>query len=171
MNLRDPLIANVDAEGRLVVPAELAARLGLTPGASVLLDEETNSFRVRRPVEQLAKVYLEPTSRCNLSCRTCIRNAWEEPLGDMSEETFARVLAGLAAFDPLPEVFFGGFGEPLAHPRIFEMVERVKALGVPRVELITNGCLLDEAGVPPPDRGRARHAVGIARWHPAGELR
>ena len=45
---------------------------------------------------------------------------------------------------PSPEVFFGGFGEPLAHPRIFEMVERVKALGVPRVELITNGCLLDE---------------------------
>jgi MoaA/NifB/PqqE/SkfB family radical SAM enzyme len=144
LNLHDPLIAGVDAEGRLVVPAELAARLGLKPGASVLLDEETNSFRVRRPVAQLAKVYVEPTSRCNLSCRTCIRNAWEEPLGDMSELTFSRVLAGLAAFDPLPEVFFGGFGEPLAHPRIFDMVERAKTMGVPRVELITNGCLLDE---------------------------
>jgi hypothetical protein len=35
---------------------------------------------------------------------TCIRNAWEEPLGDMSENTFSRVLAGLADFDPPPEV-------------------------------------------------------------------
>lgn len=137
-------MTSVDADGRLVLPPELALRLGLTPGASVILDEEANSLRVRRPVEQLAKVYLEPTSRCNLTCRTCIRNAWEEPLGDMSEQTFARVLEGLAAFDRLPSVFFGGLGEPLAHPRIFEMVEQVKALGVPHVELITNGCLLDE---------------------------
>jgi len=127
-----------------VLPIELAERLGLTPGASLLLDEETNSFRVRRSVHQLAKVYVEPTSRCNLSCRTCIRNAWEEPLADMSEETFARLLDGLSAFDPRPAVFFGGFGEPLSHPRILEMVEQVKALGVPKVELITNGCLLDE---------------------------
>ncbi len=143
MNLRDPLTAGLDEQGRLVLPAALAERLGLKPGSSVVLDEEANSFRVRRPVEQLAKVYLEPTSRCNLSCRTCIRNTWEESLGDMTEETFANVLRGLAAFTPRPEVFFGGFGEPLAHPRIVEMVERVKAAGVPRVELITNGCLLD----------------------------
>jgi MoaA/NifB/PqqE/SkfB family radical SAM enzyme len=62
----------------------------------------------------------------------------------MGEETFARLLAGLEAFDPLPSVFFGGFGEPLVHPRILEMVAQVKALGVPQVELITNGCLLNQ---------------------------
>ncbi|HEY5529680.1 MAG TPA: radical SAM protein, partial [Thermoleophilia bacterium] len=139
-----PLTATVDADGRLVLPADVIGRLGLRPGASVSLDEEPNSVRLRRPVEQLAKVYVEPTSRCNLKCRTCIRNAWEEPLGDMSEETFGRLLDGLQAFDPLPSVFFGGFGEPLAHPQILEMVARVKALGVPKVELITNGCLLGQ---------------------------
>jgi MoaA/NifB/PqqE/SkfB family radical SAM enzyme len=141
---RDPLMATVDADGRLVLPPEVASRLGLVPGTSVTLDEEPNSVRVRRPVEQLAKVYVEPTNRCNLTCRTCMRNAWEEPLGDMSEETFARLLEGLRAFDPLPSVLFGGFGEPLAHPRILEMVAQVKALGVPKVELITNGCLLSQ---------------------------
>ncbi len=144
MNLLDHLIATVDTDGRLVLPPEVANRLGLRPGISVTLDEEPNSARLRRPVEQLAKVYVEPTSRCNLTCRTCIRNAWAEPLGDMSEETFTRLLEGLAAFDRLPAVFFGGFGEPLAHPGILEMVARVKDLGSPKVELITNGCLLSE---------------------------
>jgi MoaA/NifB/PqqE/SkfB family radical SAM enzyme len=135
----------VDADGRLILPPEVTSRLGLTPGASLILDEEPDSVRLRRPVEHLAKVYVEPTSRCNLTCRTCIRNAWDETQGDMSKETFANLLRGIAALDPLPTVFFGGFGEPLAHPRIVEMVQQVKALGVPKVELITNGCLLDES--------------------------
>jgi MoaA/NifB/PqqE/SkfB family radical SAM enzyme len=138
------LTARVDSDGRLVLPSEVAGRLGLVPGASVTLDEEANSIRLRRPVEHLAKVYVEPTTRCNLTCRTCIRNAWEEPAGDMGPEVFERLLQDLAALDPSPGVVLGGFGEPLAHPRILEMVERVKALGVPRVELITNGCLLDQ---------------------------
>lgn len=144
LNLLEQLRATVDAEGRLVLPAEVTSRLGLVPGSSVILDTEPNSVCLRRPVEHLAKVYVEPTSRCNLSCRTCIRNAWKETQGDMSNQTFAHLLRGIAAFEPLPTVFFGGFGEPLAHPHIVEMVRQVKALGVPAVELITNGCLLDE---------------------------
>ncbi len=144
MNLRDPLIAQVDDEGRLVLPTAVTAGLGLAPGSAVSLDLVENGYRLHRPVEHLAKVYVEPTSRCNLTCRTCIRNAWEEPMGDMSDETFAHVLEGLRAFDPPPAVFFGGFGEPLAHPSTVGMVARVKALGSPKVGLITNGCLLNE---------------------------
>lgn len=60
MNPRDPLTATVDAEGRLVLPAEVVARLGLVPGTIVSLDEERDSYRLRRPVEQLAKVYVGP---------------------------------------------------------------------------------------------------------------
>jgi MoaA/NifB/PqqE/SkfB family radical SAM enzyme len=40
-------------------------------------------------------------------------------------------------------VFFGGYGEPLAHPDIVQMVMEARALGGP-VELITNGTLLDD---------------------------
>jgi MoaA/NifB/PqqE/SkfB family radical SAM enzyme len=142
------LVATVDAHGRLVLPPRLAEKLGLLPGATFLLDEEPDSLRIRRPVEQLAKIYVEPTTRCNLTCRTCIRNSWEEPLGDMTGETFALLLQGLSAFRPVPAVLFGGFGEPLAHPQIVEFVSRAKAAGANRVELITNGCLLsrDMAG-------------------------
>jgi MoaA/NifB/PqqE/SkfB family radical SAM enzyme len=38
-------------------------------------------------------------------------------------------------------VFFGGFGEPLAHPELVNMVARAKSAGA-RVEMITNGTLL-----------------------------
>lgn len=95
------------------------------------------------PVTRLAKLILEPTSRCNLLCRTCMRNAWQEPSGEMSRATFERVIEGLRALAPPPEVLFGGIGEPLFHPEIVPMVAGVKELAA-RVELITNGTLLDD---------------------------
>ena len=143
MNQSPELLAQVDKEGRLVFPAEVVIRFGLLPGAQVRFDEATNNLRLRRPATHLAKVYVEPTNRCNLECRSCIRNTWEEPLGQMTEATFVRIVKSLRVLAPRPTVFFGGFGEPLAHPRIAEMVAQVKALGAP-VELITNGTLLTE---------------------------
>lgn len=90
---------------------------------------------------ELAKLYIEPTNQCNMRCRTCIRNVWDEALGKMPDAIFDRIIQGLHAFAPLPTVFFGGWGEPLFHPKIVEMIARAKALGA-RVELITNGTLL-----------------------------
>jgi hypothetical protein len=37
--------------------------------------------RAARPITQLTKVYVEPTNACNIACRTCIRNNWDENLG------------------------------------------------------------------------------------------
>jgi MoaA/NifB/PqqE/SkfB family radical SAM enzyme len=91
--------------------------------------------------EYPAKIYVEPTSRCNLNCRTCIRNVWDESMGWMSRETFARVLDGARACPPPLTLFFGGYGEPLFHPEIVGMVRAAKAAGA-SVELITNGMLL-----------------------------
>ena len=93
------------------------------------------------PMSPLSKLYVEPTNGCNLQCRTCIRNTWDEPVGQMSALTFTRILEGLRAFTPVPIVFFGGFGEPLAHPGIVEMTVQAKSLGA-TVELITNGTFL-----------------------------
>ena len=135
--------AHVDEQGRLILPAEAVARYGLQPGAQVQLEAATGELRLRRPATSLAKLYIEPTSACNLNCRTCIRNDWGEPLGKMNWPTFERILAGLRGFPSPPTVFFGGFGEPLTHPRIVDMVTEAKALGCP-VELITNGMLLTE---------------------------
>ncbi|HVN53331.1 MAG TPA: radical SAM protein [Anaerolineaceae bacterium] len=133
----------VDESGRLILPPGLSAAMGLNPGVRAPAVLVNGELRLRRPLTSLAKVYVEPTSACNLVCRTCMRNTWDEAMGSLSMETFERILDGLRAFDPLPEVFFGGFGEPLAHPAIGEMVAQAKALGA-RVELITNGTLLND---------------------------
>ncbi len=135
--------AEVDENGRLIVPPEVAAQYGLHPGAKVRLDEGQNLIRIHRPVTQLTKVYLEPTVECNLDCITCFRNAWDQPAGRMTEKTFEQFLAGLKELSPLPSVYFGGIGEPLFHPKTIEWIARVKQLGV-KVELITNGTILNE---------------------------
>jgi len=137
------LWGEVDADGRLVLPPEVAAARGLVPGARVRLDPDGNHIRLHRPVTHLTKVYVEPTIQCNLDCVTCIRHNWEGTTGRMSDEAFAQVLAGLRDFSPLPTVFFGGLGEPLFHRRTVAWVAQAKAAGA-RVELITNGTLLTE---------------------------
>jgi MoaA/NifB/PqqE/SkfB family radical SAM enzyme len=136
--------AEVDEQGRLVLPADAASLYGLKPGAQVQLDQDGDGLHLRLPLTHLAKVYVEPSNRCNLACRTCMRNAWHEPLGDMAWATFERLLSGLEELDTAPLVFFGGLGEPLIHERILDMVSGAKALGC-RVELITNATLLNES--------------------------
>ncbi len=135
--------AYVDTNGNIILPKDIAARLGFAPGSSVPLAELKDGLVLNRPAQQLAKVYIEPTSRCNLSCRTCVRNTWNEDQGDMSEATFMHIMDGLRKLPHKPVVFFGGLGEPLAHPDIISMVRQARS-HASRVELITNGMLLDE---------------------------
>jgi len=135
--------AHVDEQGRLVLPPEVAEKFGLRPGVRMRLDTESNHFRLHRPVTHLAKVYVEPTNRCNLDCRTCMRNTWAEGPGDMNGSTFERLLDSLAMLPQLPTIFFGGIGEPMAHARTIEWIGRAKSLGG-RVEMITNGTLLNK---------------------------
>jgi MoaA/NifB/PqqE/SkfB family radical SAM enzyme len=134
----------VDERGHLALPPELVARLGLVDGALVRVEERGNAVALGHSSTSLARVYLEPTTLCNLRCRTCIRNVWDEPPGTMSTETFNRVMDGVRGISPRPTVFMGGFGEPFAHPDLLAMLAGAKAAGCP-VELITNGTMLDEA--------------------------
>lgn len=117
--------------------------MGLHPGARMRLEPTRNGLRLLRPVTHLVKLYIEPTNACNLDCSTCFRQGWDEPLGRMSEATFEAILDGLPALDPMPTVYFGGIGEPLAHRQIVAWVAKAHALGT-RTELITNATLLDE---------------------------
>ena len=71
--------------------------------------------------DELKRLYIEPTSRCNLRCAMCFRNSWiGESTGDMNEKTFRAVMEHLPA--SVDTIFFGGMGEPLAHARIVETV-------------------------------------------------
>jgi hypothetical protein len=64
----------VDEAERLILSPELINRLKLKPGTRLSFSEETGGLRLHSPVSQLVKIYVEPSSRCNLDCRTCMRN-------------------------------------------------------------------------------------------------
>ena len=140
---REEFEAQVAEDGSLVIPPQLVKQYGLEQGTKIRMEKGRSGLQLRLPVTHLAKVYIEPTNRCNLECLTCIRNTWDEPLGEMSSAAFARIVKDLSLFSSPPDVLFGGLGEPLAHPDIIDMVSQVKALGS-SVELITNGTLLNK---------------------------
>jgi tungsten cofactor oxidoreducase radical SAM maturase len=121
----------------------LLGTLNSGPSDRWIVEPTSDGYALHRIEKDVRGVYIEVTTRCNLKCSNCVRNVWDEPLADMEPETFERIMESLRELPDLREVHFGGFGEPLLHPDLPEMVKRVKALGV-RVSLITNGTLLDE---------------------------
>lgn len=103
---------------------------------------------------------IEPVGQCNLRCRMCPIQFRQDgpphgPLAFMELETFRRLI------DELPELqvlHLQGMGEPLMHPRFFDMVRYAAARGV-RVTTNTNLTLLSAR--------RARLCVesGLAELH------
>jgi bifunctional DNA-binding transcriptional regulator/antitoxin component of YhaV-PrlF toxin-antitoxin module len=69
----------VDAEGRLVVDPFDARQLGLRPGDALRIETGDPLWIARRPVTDLARVYVEPTNACNLACTTCVRTSRSSP--------------------------------------------------------------------------------------------
>jgi len=126
----------------LSLPPSAAARLGLAKGAKLELRVHRGGIEVLPDIHSLARVYIEPTTRCNLACRTCVQRNWGEPAGDMGRGTFDKVLAGLKGFPHLSSAMLGGFGEPTVHPDIVRMVSGLKSLGI-ETEMVSNGTLLD----------------------------
>jgi MoaA/NifB/PqqE/SkfB family radical SAM enzyme len=102
-----------------------------------------NKLEIQANIHSLAKVYLEPTSKCNLNCKTCVRGTWKEKMGSMDLKTFDTLIDQLRDFKNLQSVMFGGIGEPTFHQDILYMVKQVKSLGI-KAEMVTNGTLLSE---------------------------
>ncbi len=90
-----------------------------------------------RPFEALQ---IEVTTRCVTRCVMCPRVALagEWPEMDLSWEGFQRIAA---AFDRTQHVHLQGWGEPLLHPRLLDMIAVAKGAGC-RVGLTTNGMRL-----------------------------
>lgn len=91
-------------------------------------------------------VQIEPVGQCNLRCRMCSIQFRSDgapggPPAFMDFELFVRLVEELPA---LRELHLQGLGEPLMHPRFFDMVRFASARGV-RVSTNTNGTLLGPA--------------------------
>ena len=89
--------------------------------------------------EYIRKLYIEPTSACNLNCSMCFRHNWiDEKIGIMTDETFENILNDAECIEA---VMFGGMGEPLLHKNISQMVRRFSEKGI-KTELLTNATML-----------------------------
>lgn len=87
------------------------------------------------------KVYIEPTSLCNMNCSICFRHNWAAgQLGEMSRETFEKLREQISSMPYVRAVFFGGMGEPLLHGEICGMVESISK--GKHVSMLTNGTML-----------------------------
>jgi MoaA/NifB/PqqE/SkfB family radical SAM enzyme len=137
------LYAHVDENGNIVLPATLARKLGILAGDDIRVMSDGQSLRLLPSITTLRRVYIEVTNKCNLNCSTCMRNVWDVEYGSLSLQTFERILSDLDAFPQKPELFFGGYGEPLSNPGCLQMLECAKKLGY-RVSLISNGLLLTD---------------------------
>lgn len=90
-------------------------------------------------------VQIEPVGQCNLRCRMCPislrpESAPQHPPALMAFGMFQRLID---EFDDVDELHLQGLGEPLMHPRFFDMVSYAAQRGI-RVSTNTNMTLMTE---------------------------
>lgn len=96
-----------------------------------------HSARARRPI-----VVWNITRTCNLRCVHCYSDsmAMKYP-GELTWEQMEDVVGNLAAYQ-IPSLLLSG-GEPLIHPRFFDLVELASKAGL-KLTISTNGTLITE---------------------------
>jgi radical SAM protein with 4Fe4S-binding SPASM domain len=104
--------------------------------------------RLETAVHPLRYLFLEITTRCNLACRHCGSDCGRQPRdGELTADEWLRFIDTLARdFRPRDVFLVLTGGEPLCHPELPAVLERVAAHGFP-TGLVTNGWLLDERRV------------------------
>ncbi|HSW42980.1 MAG TPA: radical SAM/SPASM family putative metalloenzyme maturase [Patescibacteria group bacterium] len=110
----------------------------------------------RRPYP--SKLFVEVTTRCNLRCAMCVKQAPGQGLvdGDMTRQTFALLAP---AFPHLEALVLNGIGEPMLHRGLEEFIGLAKA-AMPSsgwVGFQTNGQLIG------PRRAESLVAAGVDR--------
>ncbi|MGM0603692.1 MAG: radical SAM protein [Bacillota bacterium] len=133
----------VDKKGEINLPEEIKKKLSISPGTELTLSVSAKGIFIERKDPLLTKVYIEPTSDCNLNCKTCVRHSWKDSTGSMDWPLYKKIIKDLNEFESLEKISFWGIGEPLYHPDIVNMVAEAKKLDV-QTQIITNALLLDK---------------------------
>ncbi|HPH94934.1 MAG TPA: tungsten cofactor oxidoreductase radical SAM maturase [Anaerolineaceae bacterium] len=126
----------------LHLPQDFLQRRQLPADMNFWLDEREGDLILRPRLPDAEKLYIEPTTACNLECRTCIRHAWEDPQAMMNRATFDKIIVSLPGLPKLNRVIFTSFGEPLTHPGLMDMIAAVRRANI-EVTVGTNGLLLN----------------------------
>ena len=134
----------VEKGGRVSIPEQYLDRYGLKEGKEVYVwDRGEEGLVLQCPRADVRRVYIEPTSLCNLNCITCVRNVWSDETGNMDMDTFYTIVRQLKDFPDIQDVTLAGFGEPLYHPEILRMARAIKDMGL-ELTINTNGTLLNQ---------------------------
>lgn len=90
-------------------------------------------------------VQIEPVGQCNLRCRMCaVQFRQDGAPGRPAFMPFALFRSLLDQFEGLEELHLQGLGEPLLHPRFFDMVELAAGRGI-RVSTNSNLTVMSTA--------------------------
>ncbi|MFH1113953.1 MAG: radical SAM/SPASM domain-containing protein [Pseudomonadota bacterium] len=87
------------------------------------------------------RIHVELTNKCNFSCVFCPDSMMSRKRGFMAEDLARSALDQISALGITEKVTFHVMGEPLLHPRFFEILDHARIVGLP-VGLTTNGALL-----------------------------
>ena len=109
----------------------------------ILVSEKVKEAAAGRiPLPEVVELFL--TNFCNFACPFCRCAAYHgDPSQYFEPDVLWRLLDELAAAG-VSRIEFGGGGEPLIHPRIGDILERMRRLSF-RFGLITNGWRLTES--------------------------
>ncbi len=87
------------------------------------------------------KIYIEPSSKCNLNCAMCFRHSWNEPFRDLDYNLFKKLFEEIETFSQRPAIHLGGLGEPFVNPHIYDMITTFKKKGY-FLSISSNGTLM-----------------------------
>jgi len=114
---------------------------GLGPGAEEaagIVTGDAALYAGRLP--RLVEVELTTSGRVPFAQTPFAR---EMPERNMTRDLFAKILDDLAAYDDVL-LTLGGWGDPLAHPEVFDLLKLAREKGIYGLHLDTTGVLLDE---------------------------
>lgn len=84
------------------------------------------------------RIQIEITNRCNYTCGMCPRESFNLPEKDITLDLFKKIIDGI---DSIYNITLTGWGEPLLHPDLMDMILYTKSKGH-HVGVTTNGLLL-----------------------------
>ena len=89
------------------------------------------------------ELMIELSTYCNYDCIYCFRRRWINKQYRYMDKSLATKILEEARNIGVKKISFSGWGEPLLHPHIMEIIEKAKNLGF-EVLLNTNGYFLDK---------------------------
>jgi len=98
-----------------------------------------NMYQIKEKPRVLHLI-VEPTNRCNLECPHCNRSVMTRPIRDLDFDLFKLAIDD-AAKELIHSVSLYALGESMLHPRICDMIEYIKAKGIPYSDLSTNATM------------------------------